>query len=86
MFFSSAQILLDLLAVSHATPMVRLAKVTDCIDRSAAHLLGWEKHDAGVIQKRPAVGFDGFAECPVLRRSALEDAQEGFRMRQEARL
>ncbi|MCY3941133.1 MAG: HEPN domain-containing protein [Gammaproteobacteria bacterium] len=83
-FFSSAQTLLDLLAVSHATPMVRLAKIKDCIDRSAAHLLGWEKHDAGVIQKRPAVGFDGFVECPTLSPSALEDAQEGFRMRQEA--
>lgn len=83
-FFSSAQTLLDLLAVSHATPMVRLAKIEDCIDRSAAQLLGWEKHDAGVIQKRPAVGFDGFAECPVLSPAVLEDAQEAFRVRQEA--
>ena len=77
-FFPNAQKLLDLIAVSHATPMARLATVTDCIDRSAAHLLGWQKDDAGMVWRQPAAGFDGFAECPVLSPSALEDARKAF--------
>ena len=83
-FFSNAQKLLDLIAVSHEAPVVRLATIADCIDRSAAHLLGWENRDAGVVQKRPAAGFDGFAECPVLSPSALKDARNAFRKRQSA--
>ena len=84
-FFSNAQKLLDLIAVSHEAPVVRLATIVDCIDRSAARLLGWGKHDAGVIQKRPAVGFHRFAKCPALSPSALEDARDAFQMRQSAR-
>ena len=84
-FFLDARKLLDLIAISHAAPVVPLAWVTDCIDLSAARLFGWEKHDAGVVQKRPAAGFNGFAECPVLSPSALEDAREAFRMRESAR-
>ena len=83
-FFSNAQTLLDLIAVSHATPVVRLATVTDCIDRSAARLLGQEKHNAGTIRKRPPPDFDGFAECRLLSPSALEDARDAFRKRRSA--
>lgn len=84
-FFSDGRKLLDLIAISHAAPVVPLAWVTDCIDLSAARLFGWEKHDAGVVQKRPATSFDGFAKRPLLNPTALEDAQEAFRMRQSAR-
>ena len=85
MFFPDARKLLDLIAISHAAPVVPLAWVTDCIDLSATRLFGWEKYDAGVVQNRPAAGLDGFAECPVLSPSALEDAREAFGMRQSAR-
>ena len=83
-FFSNARTLLDLIAVSHEAPVVPLATITDCIDRSTARLLGLEKHDAGIVWKRAASGFDGFAECPVLSPSALEDARNAFRKRQNA--
>ena len=84
-FFPDARKLLDLIAISHAAPVVPLAWVTDCIDLSATRLFGWEKHDAGVVQKRPATGFDGFAECSLLSPSPLEDARGAFRMRKSAR-
>ena len=84
-FFSDAQTLLDLVAVSHAAPVVRLATVTNCIDRSAAHLLGQSRRDAGSVWKRAAAGFGGFAECPVLKPAALDEAQEAYRNRGSAR-
>ena len=84
-FFPDAQTLLDLIAVSHASPVVRLATATDCIDRSAARLLGQSEFDAGAVWRRAAGGFDGFAERPVLSQSALEDALEAFRKRHGSR-
>ena len=84
-FFSDAQALLDLIAISHATPVVRLATATNRIDRSAARLLGQSRHDAGSVWKRAAVEFDGFAECPVLKQGAFDEAREAYRNRGSAR-
>ncbi|MDE0029965.1 MAG: HEPN domain-containing protein [Deltaproteobacteria bacterium] len=84
-FFPEAQTFLDLLAVSHAAPMLRLATISGCIDRSAARLLGLGRKGPGIYQKWVANGFEGFAECPVLRPAALDEAREAFEERQSAR-
>ena len=84
-FFTEARTFLDLLAVSHATPLLPLATISDCIDRSATRLLGREEHNAGIDQKRPAGDFGGFADCPVLRPTALDEAQEAFSNRKSER-
>lgn len=76
---------LDLLAVSHATPVLPLATIPDCIDRSAARLLGWERPGPGMYQNWRADGFERFAECPMLRPAALDEAREAFGNRQGAR-
>ena len=84
-FFRNAVTFLDLLAVSHAVPVMPLATWSDRIDRSAGRLLGQEKCSPGVYQSWPAQGFDGFAECPVLRQETLQEALEAFDDRESAR-
>ena len=84
-FFPEARTFLDLLAVSHAAPMLSLATISDCIDRSAARLLGRGRQGPGMYQKWAANSFDGFAECPVVRPAALDEAREAFGNRQSAR-
>ena len=84
-FFPQARTLLDLIAVSHASPVLPLATISDCIDRSAARLLGRERHGPGMYQRWAADGFNGFADCPMLRPAALEEAREAFRNRHSAR-
>lgn len=84
-FFPEAQILLDLLAVRHAEPVVPLGTKSDCIDPSAARLLGREKHYPEMDQKWQAHGFNGFVGCPVLRPEALHEVQEVFSNRESTR-
>ncbi len=83
-FFQEAGTFLDLLAVSHAAPVLPLATISNCIDGSAARLLGRGRPGPGVYQKWRADGIDGFAECPVLRPAALDEAREAFGNRQGA--
>ena len=47
--------------------------------------MGRERHGAGMDQKWPADGFDGFVDCPVLRPAALDEAREAFSNRESAR-
>ena len=77
-FFPEARIFLELLAVSHAAPVLRLAEVSNCIDRSAGRLLGRERHGPGIYQSWPAHGFDGFEVSPELATEALAEAREAF--------
>lgn len=84
-FFPEARTFLDLLAVSHAAPILSLATISNCIDRSAARLLGRERQGPGIYQKWAANGFDGFAECPVMTPAALYEARDAFEKRQSAR-
>ena len=84
-FFPEARTFLDLLAVSHATPLRPLAEISKCIDRSSSRLLGRKEHNAGVGQKRPAGDFGGFGDRPVLRATALDEAWEAFSNRKSAR-
>ena len=84
-FFADAQTFLDLIAISHAVPVVRLANVTNCIDLSAARLLGQSMHDGGTVWKQAATGFGGFSECPALRPEAFDEAREAYRNRDSER-
>ena len=84
-FFPEARTFIDLLAVSHGTPVVPLGAKSKCIDSSAARLLGREIHHPGMDKKWPAHGFDGFVDCPVLRPEALHEVQEVFSIRESAR-
>ena len=84
-FFREAQTFLELLAVMHAAPVLRLATLPYCIDRSARRLLGLERHNGGSHRGRPAQGFDGFDKCPELAPEALAEAKEAFENRQGER-
>lgn len=84
-FFRQARLLLDLIAVSHAAPVLPLAAISDCIDGSASRLLGWENQSLGGYRKWPADGLNGFAERPMVNSSALEEAREAFEGRKNAR-
>ena len=81
-FFSEARTFLDLIAVSHAEPVLPLATISHCIDRSGGRLLGCGKHGPGFYQKWPADGLDGFAERPMLKPAALGEAREAFEARE----
>ena len=81
-FFREAQTFLELLAVTHATPVLRLATLSSCIDRSASRLLGLERHNGDSHRGRSAHGFDGFDKWPELAPGALAEAQEAFESRQ----
>ena len=84
-FAPEARRFLDLLAVSHSSPVASLASISDCIEHSAARLLGVGSRGPGMFQKWAADGFDGFSECPVLRPAAFEEAREAFGNRESAR-
>ena len=58
-FFQEARMFLDLLAVSHAAPLLPLAALSDCIDRSAGRLLGRDSSGPRFYQSWPAQAFDG---------------------------
>ena len=85
LFFRKAQAFLDLLAVSHATPVLPLASLSNRIDGSAGRLLGRERQSLGFYQSWPAQGFSGFDACPVLNPAALAEAMEAFGNRESVR-
>ena len=76
---------MELLAVAHAGPVLRLAELSNCIDRSAGRLLGRERHGPGFYQSWPAQGFDGFEVSPELAPEALAEAREAFANRKGER-
>lgn len=84
-FFQAAQTVLELLAVTHATPVLRLATLSDCINRSASRLMGLERPNGGAHRGQPTQGFDGFDKCPALAPEALAEAQEACESRQGER-
>ena len=84
-FFPKAHTLLDLLAVSHAAPVVPLANLSNRIDGSAGRLLGLEKQSLGIYLNRPTHGLSGFDECPSLQPEAYEEVREAFENRESVR-
>ena len=82
-FFQEAQTFLELLAVTHATPVLRLATLPSCINRFASRLLGLEHHNNGGVHRgQSAQRFDGFDKWPELASEALAEAREAFEGRQ----
>ena len=81
-FFREAQTLLELLAVAHKAPLLPLAALPYCINRSASRLLGWSNHSSGSYHRgRPAQEFDGFKASPELVSEVLAEAREAFENR-----
>ena len=84
-FFREVQTFLDLLAVAHATPVLRLANVAHCIKRSAGHLLGQDRHNDACYRGRSAQAFDGFEASPELESEAFDQAKTAFQIRTDKR-
>lgn len=84
-FFQEVRIFLDLLAVAHATPVLHLANLAHCIDRSAGRLLGRANHHGNFDRGPSAQNFDGFDECLELAPVAVAEAREAFEERKSER-
>ena len=84
-FFRQAVVFLELLAVSHTTPVLRLAFLPQCIKHAAGLLLGGVSCSGSYSQGRSAQGFDGFELCPELEPEALAIAREAFDNRKHKR-
>ena len=84
-FFVDARTLLDLIAMSHEVPVVPLASMSNCIDLSAARLLGQSRINLGMLGTWSAGGLDGFREMPIISRASVDEALEAFESRQGAR-
>ena len=84
-FFRNAQVFLDLLAVAHAAPVLSIAALGHCIDRSAGRLLGLEDFCGSEHGRHSAESFDGFEECPDLSPDALIQARTVFENRRSER-
>ena len=85
LFFREAQVFLELLAVAQATPVLSIATLGECIDRSAGRLLGLEVYCGSEYGRRSAQRFDGFEECPGLSSDALDQARAAFESRRSER-
>ena len=83
--FQEARGFLDLLAVAQATPVLSIATLGECIDRSAGRLLGLEAYCGSEYGRRSAQRFDGFEECPGLSSDALDQARAAFESRRAER-
>ena len=76
--FEETQTFLELLGVAHATPVLCLAALACCMDRSASRLLGGVDYRGAIYRARAAQGFDGFDECPGLAPEAFDEAKKAF--------
>ena len=83
--FQEARGFLDLLAVAQATPVLSIATLGECIDRSAGRLLGLEAYCGSEYGRRSAQRFEGFEECPGLSSDALDQARAAFESRRAER-
>ena len=84
-FFREAQVFLELLAVAQATPVLSIATLGECIDRSAGRLLGLEDYCGNEYGRQSAEGFDSFEGCPGLSLKALDQARAAFQLRRDER-
>ena len=84
-FFGEARVFLELLAVSHAAPVLCLAELTGCIDRSGGRLLGLERRGLGFYRSWPAHRFDGFEPTPEAKPEAIDEATDAYKDRKNER-
>ena len=84
-FLLEASAFVDLLAVAHATPVLLLAIMSNCIDRSAGRILGMETHRGDLKLGRSMQSFDGFITCPEPVPEAIDQVLKVFRNRKSNR-
>ena len=84
-FFRKAVVFLELLAVAHTTPVLRLAMLPQRIKHAAGQLLGELSRSGSIFPGRAAQGFNGFKVCPELVPEALAIAREAFDNRDHKR-
>ena len=81
-FFEDAEDFVELLALFHATPVICLALIPDCIHPTAAYLLGDSPYNRR--WRSSPRSFDTFATSSDLRVDALDEARKAFGERQSA--
>ncbi len=79
-FFNDAEDFVELLALFHATPVICLALIPDCIHPTAAYLLGDSPYNRRWSSSPRS--FDTFAKPIDLRMDALDEARKAFGERQ----
>ena len=84
-FFHDAEAFVELLAMSHAAPVVCLVTVPYCIHRVASSLLGRPHHHGGYGWGRSARSFDSHAGVSDLSLEALDESRKAFENRQSSR-
>ena len=77
-FFEEAQGFVELLAMSHAAPVVCLATISYCIHRTASCLLGRPHGHGGYGWGRSARSLDRFARSIEVSAEAVDKAREAF--------
>ena len=77
-YFRHVETFLELLAMAHAAPVLRLATLPGCINRSAGRLLGMGDVKSSYSRGRSAQEFNGWNKCPDLAPKALAEASEAF--------
>lgn len=77
-FFEEAQAFVELLAMSHAAPVVCLATVSYCIHRTASCLLGMLHGHGGYGWGRLARSLDRLARSIEVSADAVDDAKGAF--------
>ena len=84
-FFEDAEVLIELLAMSHATPVVCLATVPYCAHRTAMGLLGEGNQGSGFGSRRWVRTFDTNTEPSEVNMDAMEETRKAFRERNSER-
>ena len=84
-FFRQALAFLEVLAVAHAAPVLRLATLPHCIHRSAGRLLGKLNPGGSFSRGRSAQEFNGWDKCPDLASEALAAASVAIADRKSER-
>ena len=83
-FRKDAETFVELLAVSHAAPVVCLVTIHHCIDRVASRLLCEPHYRGSYTWGRSARSFDRLAGSRTVCMDALGEAEEMFRERDRA--
>ena len=80
-FFEDAQTFVELLAMFHAGPVVRLVTIPYCIHRTASYLFGLPYYHGSVEHGPMAHSFDSFARTGPVSSHALAEARKAFKDR-----
>ena len=84
-FSRKPRLFLELLAVAHGAPILCLAELVGCIDRSGGRLLGREYRGPGFYRGSPAHRFDGAEPMPEANPEAIAEAMKAYEDRESER-